>query len=575
MSLMQFLHETEHTMNIDPDTLQNVMDNPQSILFIFDGLDEYKHRENLIKDQSEFNSLNGLKDEMPVTSIYAKLLQKKLLPGATILTTSRPNAVGTLRILNVQFDRVAEILGFTPEKVKSYIDKFCKDNATTASKIWLHIKSNFNLLYLCYIPVNCWIVCSLLYDFIEKHSSSLDSLVLPTTLTDIYKGALRLFLFKHSPEYQQQMSISDYTNDTFSTTIEEVLSKLGKLAIKGMENEQLVFEEVEVQGLENCGLLNCMPSKTNPALGFARASQYCFIHLTLQEFLAAREIAKTYDLNEVVQFINDKATNAKWHLVIQFVAGLLIKHTFEASMCFEDMLCHSLIQGNNKLLLLILKCFYELSNEEAAERAARKLESCKEFSGSITFFDVAIPDCTAIVFVLRHCMTRLVSLSICDSLNFGDYGCSELLKIFVCKVSDSHKHESSHLTVLNLLYNNITDQGVLHLSDSLKSENCHLTQLSLLSNKITDQGVLHLSDALKSENCHLTQLNLSTNQITDQGVLHLSDALKSENCHLTQLNLSTNQITDQGVLHLSDTLKSENCHLNQLKLYSYGITDQG
>ncbi|XP_028514914.1 nucleotide-binding oligomerization domain-containing protein 1-like [Exaiptasia diaphana] len=521
------------------------MDNPQSILFIFDGLDEYKHRENLIKDQSEFNGLNGLKDEMPITAIYAKLLQKKLLPGATILTTSRPNAVGTLKILNVQSVRVVEILGFTPEKVKSYIDRFCKDNATTASKIWLHIESNFNLLYLCYIPVNCWIICSLLYDFIAKHSSSLDSLVLPTTLTDIYKGALRLFLFKHSPKDQQQISISDYTNNTFSTTIEEVLSKLGKLAIKGMENEQLVFEEVEVQGLENCGFLNCMPNKTNPALGFAMASQYCFIHLTLQEFLAAREIAKTDDLNEVVQFINDKAEDHNWYLVIQFVAGLLKKHTFEVSMCFEDMLCHSLIQGNkDDLVLLILKCFYELSNEEAAERAARKLESCKEFSGSITFFDVAIPDCTAIVFVLRHCMTRLVSLSIEYSLDFGDYGCSELMKIFVCKVSDSHKQESSHLTQLDLSCNKITDQGVLHLSDALKSENCHLTQLDL-----------HLSDALKSENCHLTKLDLSENQITDQGVLQLSDALKSENCHLTQLNLNYALKSEETVVQNLDYLE--------------------
>ncbi|XP_028518299.1 NACHT, LRR and PYD domains-containing protein 13-like isoform X2 [Exaiptasia diaphana] len=568
ISLLKFLNEAEHSMNIDPAILRN---KAKSMLFIFDGFDEYKYGENLIKDKLKFSALNGLTDEMPITAVYAKLLQNKLLPGATIVTTSRPNALDTLRMLKEPFDRIAEILGFTPEKVKSYVHKFCKDNETTASKIWQHIESNANLLYLCYIPVNCWIVCSMLDNFIKSHKSSLDTLVLPTTLTDIYKGALRLFLFKHNPEYQQQISISDYTNDTFSTTIEEVLSKLGKLARKGMEEKRLVFEMEEVRGLENCGLLNCMPSKNNPAFGYARASQYCFIHLTLQEFLAAREIAKTNDLNEVVQFINNNATNANWHLVIQFLAGLLQRHAFEVSLCFEEILCKSLIKKVDAgLALLMFKCFYEQNNEEVAARAVTKLESDKEFTGEIELSDcdVTLPDCTAIVFVLRFCETHLYSLKICENDNFGDHGCSELVKIFCSEVSNLGNHDTFNKTDEDICISQ-TNHG-----DELKCGNCYLTQLKLSSNEITDQGVLHLSDALKSENCHLTQLSLSWNQITDQGVLHLSDALKSENCHLTQLNLSYNEISDQGVLHLSDALKSENCHLTQLDLSDNQITDQ-
>ncbi|KXJ08465.1 NACHT, LRR and PYD domains-containing protein 3 [Exaiptasia diaphana] len=367
ISLEQFLNEAENSMNTNPDILQDIHDNPQSILFVFDGLDEYKHHENLIKDQPEFSKLHRLSDEMPATVLYAKLLQKKLLPGATILTTSRPNAVDRPTIFKeLRFERVVEILGFTPEKVKSYIHKFCKENATTESKICHHIESNVNLLYLCYIPVNCWIVCSLLYNFIERNNSRSNNLVLPITLTDIYNGAIRHFLFKQSPDYKQQTFLPDYTNDSFPPEIEKKLSKLGKLARKGLEEKRLVFEKEEVQGLESCGLLNCMPSKENPALGFARASQYCFIHLTLQEFLAAREIAKTNDLNKVVQLISNKAKDANWHLVIQFVAGLLQKRFFEVSTYFEDVLRDSSAINNKHLTLLMFKCIYELNNKKAA-----------------------------------------------------------------------------------------------------------------------------------------------------------------------------------------------------------------
>ncbi|XP_028514912.1 NACHT, LRR and PYD domains-containing protein 3 isoform X1 [Exaiptasia diaphana] len=569
LSFMKFLKEAEYSMNVDSAILQNIQDSRQSILLIFDGLDEFKHREHLIKDQSEFSSLNGLKDEMPISVLYSKLLQKKLFPGATILTTLRPNAVDSLKMLMVYFDRIVEILGFAPNNVKSFVHKFC-NNALTASKIWLHIECNLNLLYLCYIPVNCWIVCSLLHDFIKKHSSSLDSLVLPTTLTDIYKGALRLFLFKHSPEFHQEMSISDYTNDTISSKFEQVLSRLGKLARKGLEEKRLVFEREEVQGLENCGFLNCMPSKENPEFVFPRASQYCFIHLTLQEFLAAREITQAVDIDKIVQLINNKAEDYNWHLVIQFIAGLLQKHAFKVSKYFEDMLCKSLIRRTDRhIVLLILRCFYELNNEEAVMKAASKLEDFTPGEIDLSQSDVTPPDCTAIMFVLRHCGTSLNSLKISDN-KFGDSGCSELVKIFIM-----HGAFECHLTQLDFSGNEITDRGMLHLSDALKSENCHLTKLGLNRNHISDQGVLHLSDALQSENCHLGHLELSSNEITDQSVLYLSAALKSENCHLGHLELSLNEITDQGVLHLSDALKSENCHLTKLNLSDNQITDQG
>ncbi|KAJ7375827.1 hypothetical protein OS493_038577 [Desmophyllum pertusum] len=158
---------------------------------------------------------------MPFSALYVKLVKGKQLPGATVVTTCRPNVVQS--VAGLKFDRKVEIMGFT-----------------------------------------------------TRESSG-----------DYLMG-----------------------NVGFSYRIEETLYQAGSLAKTGIEEMRHLFDSTEVKGMENCGLFNCMPDiKVSP---FRLKSHFCFIHLTLQELLAAREIAKM-EPSDLGNFITSNASDPKWH----------------------------------------------------------------------------------------------------------------------------------------------------------------------------------------------------------------------------------------------------------------------
>jgi len=541
-----------------------MLDNPERVLLVFDGLDEFKHHEDCSKEE-QAQGCNSATEAMPFSALYVKLVKGNQLPGATVLTTCRPNVVQSLERL--KFDRRVEIMGFTPEKVEEYVHKFCTYNAVTVRRIWEHISSNLELLSLCYIPVNSFIVCSFLEKLITLEDQDSGDTALPTTTTEVYEGALRLFIFKHHPEFKGKLLTKEYLmgNATFSDSIEETLTQVGSLAKTGIEERRLVFDSTEVHGMENCGLLNRMPDSEITWLQFR--SHFCFIHLTFQELLAAREITKM-NPNDLSHFLALNVSDPKWHMVIQFVAGLLCGQGSEAVNSFVSLLHNSLtVNWETRQAVLMMKCLHEYKDEAVVERAASELQKDSKFNNRIdlSHCQVTPVDCIAITFFIKH-LRDLTQLSL--SYNFiTDQG--------VLHLCDALKDANCKLAKLDLSGNSITDQGVLHLCAALKDTNCKLAKLDLSDNSITDQGVLHLCAALKDANCKLAELDLSANSITDQGVLHLCAALKDTNCKLAKLDLADNSITDQGVLHLCAALKDANCKLAELDLSGNSITDQG
>ena len=569
ISLKQLLSRVCPDNQIDSDTFQFILDNPDRVLLMFDGLDEFKHHERCLEDERA-EAGNGPTEEMQFSALYVKLVRSKQLAGATVLTTCRTTEVQSVEGLT--FDRKVEIIGFTPDKVHEYVRKFFAHNTQTMDKIWLHISSNPELLSLCYIPVNSFIVCSLLEKWIALDEQDSES-SLPKTTTEVYTGALRLFIFKHHPEFKGKTLTKRYlmgNTGSFSDSVEKMLSQLGSKA--GIEARQLLFDSTQVQGMENCGLLNCLPDREVSPYNYT--SHFCFLHLTLQELLAAREIAKMSP-SDLSTFISTNASDPKWHLVIQFVAGLLRGQQNEAVNTFTSLLLDCLttqlkFEDGRQKTLLMLKCLYEYNDETTVKEAASELELPMNhmFINDMNFSrcQVTPVECTAIVYFVKNLKMR-TKLDLCLN-SIGDQGVSHLC--------DALKNANCKLTKLDLSQNSITDQGVSHLCDALKNANCKLTKLDLWGNSITDQGVSHLCDALKNVNCKLTKLDLSGNSTTDQGVSHLCDALKNVNCKLTKLNLKYNSITDQGVSHLCDTLKTANCKLTKLDLSCINsITDQG
>ena len=570
MSLKQLLSRVCSEASIGSMVFQDMLDNPEKVLLVFDGLDEFKYHRCCLEDERA-QAGNSATEKMPFSALYVKLVKGKQLSGATILKTCRTNVVQSVAGLN--FDRVVEIMGFSPEKVQEYVRKFCGHDSKMVDRVWGHISVHDELLSLCYIPANSFIIASLLEKMIELNEKDKGNF-LPTTYTEVYEGALRLFILKHHPEFKGAPLTKDYLmgNTGFPDSIEETLSQLGSLAKTGIEERRLMFESTEVQTMEDSGLLYRMPDKEVSPFRFT--SYFCFIHLTLQEFLAARLIAKM-NPSDLSDFFAFNYSDPKWHLVIQFVAGLLrgtvenkAVNTFVRFLVdsLTETPSHSLPDQAKETALLMMKCLYEYNIEATIEKAASELQKSKKFNNTVDLSTCRVTpvDCTAIVYFAKHLECPKLNLE-CNSVN--EQG--------VLHLCSALKHVNCSLAELNLSANMIGDKGVSHLCDALKDINCRLTGLDLSVNNITDEGVSHLCEAVKHVNCKLAKLDLSSNNIKDRGLSDMRSALRDVNCNLTDLNLSNNSITDEDLTVLCNALKDVNCKLTLLKLSDNKITDQG
>ena len=297
LSLRDLLTRAETVQRLDDSVFQFVLTDPAKVLLIFDGLDEYSRKEDISaqEDDPTYNYKNNVEEKMPFSVLYYKLATGKLLPGASILTTTRPKAVEYVE--NVTFERTVEIRGFTSENVEDYVQKFCRDSTGAKEKIWEHIKSNTNLFSLCYIPVNCFLVCHCLLQIFLSGSSQL----LPTKITDIYKMTVKMVFFNHNRESYSPEKLGKLKKthmyesfEKFPEELQKLLYRLGQIAFKGTEEGRLLFESSEVEGLEDCGLLHNLPDvQPKRPLNDPPKSQFCFTHLTVQEFFAAKHLVDT------------------------------------------------------------------------------------------------------------------------------------------------------------------------------------------------------------------------------------------------------------------------------------------
>ena len=597
LDLRELLSRSETvSQDLDDEVWNYIITNPTKVLMIFDGIDEFNAKSAISKKDSHFK--NSKEEKMPLHCLYKKIASGKLLEGATVITTSRPTASSYVRQLNP--DRVLEILGFTSEEVEAYVTSFTKEDQNPRAEktaIWEHISTNINLFTLCYVPVNCFIICSCL--------SWLRSLGirLPTKLTEIYSVALKIFYFRHSDKYR----MNEEAHDQFflkpfhelPTECKEEFQRLGKLAFDGIKDGRLLFASKEVEGLEDCGLLHRLPDlPSQDGIGEGKA-QYCFIHLTFQEFLAAKHVVDTMTEEQALhQFITDHIHEGPWQLVVQFVAGSLVDtkkqqfceilmellpmSTFEAeSQLGQDdaqprmtekptaFICWPHGESEANLAVTICKCLYELDIKEQSS-IKRKMKEISFDKVFLVYCNLAPADCRAILHFLKNHDKKFTLFLKANYM--GDLSCLE----FKNWISESDFCRGGcNLVGLSFAVNNITDEGVGYLCKALESEKCSLTVLVLSSNDIGHKGAKLLSDAIKVGNCKLTRLDLEATKIGVEGVEHLIDALKYVNNNLTELNLAFCKIPDKGAEYLSAALKDVHCKLTLLNLAHNFIGDKG
>ena len=606
LSLRDLLARAETVQSLDDAVWDFIKEEPTKVLLIFDGLDEYSRKED-IKAQDDLTYKNCVEETMPVSVLYNKLVEGKLLRGASIITTTRPTAVKC--VLHVHFQRTVEIRGFTLEDVKEYVENFTRGNPEAMEKMWEHIKSNINQFSFCYIPMNCFLICHCLLQIILSESSQAE---LPTKMTDIYKMTVKMFLFNHNREdfslAELERLKSKYMYkpfEKFPENFKQIFNRLGKIAFKGIEEGRLLFESSDVSGLKDCGLLHKLPDLEPKALGDPRKSQFCFTHLTVQEFFAAKHLVDTETNEGIGEFVCKYIDNSTWQVVLQFVAGLLKsssdifikllpeltkKRTELISSKPEELTFWPATRGHN-LALQVCKCLYEI-NDEQQPILQKKIEKIRFNAVDFSRRSLAAIDVAAVLHFLDGAEEVLYINFTKNAL--GDLGANEVKKFIITRerklkqlnlsannltdkaakdLGEALKHSNCKLESLNLGDNNLTDNAAKDLGEALKHSNCKLEKLDLGDNKLTDNAAKDLGEALKHSNCKLESLDLSDNKLTDNAAKDLGEALKHSNCKLESLDLSDNKLTDNAAKDLGEALKHSNCKLESLDLGDNNLTD--
>ena len=579
LSLRDLLAAAETIQSLDDAMWDFIKQQPTKVLLIFDGLDEYSRKEDIKAQEDDPTYKNCVEKKMPFSVLYNKLVEGKLLPGVSILTTTRPTAVKCVR--HVPFQRTVEIRGFTSDDVKEYVKNFTRRNPEAMKKMWEHIKSNINLFSFCYIPMNCFLICHCLLQIILSESSQ----ALPTKMTDIYKMTVKMFLFNHNREGFSPQELarlkSTHTDQPFDKLPEEfqkILNSLGKIAFKGIEEGRLLFESSEVSELEDCGLLHKLPDLKRKALDDPPKSQFCFTHLTVQEFFAAKHLVDTKTNEGIEGFVRNHINDGTWRVVLQFAAGLLkgsgsdifIKLLPESTKKRKSLKSSEpktltywpATKQDEDLAVQVCKCLYEI-NEEQQPVLQNKIEKIKFNAVEFNSHSLAPIDVAAILNFLEN--AEKVSYIDLSANHLGDLSANEVKKFLV--------HGEHKLKLLQLNGNQFTDNAAKDFAAALKHSNCKLESLSLSDNKFTDNAAKDFAAALKHSNCKLESLDLGGKYLTDNAAKAFAAALKHSNCKLESLSLGDNKFNDNAAKDFAAALQHSSCKLKSLYLSANEFTD--
>ena len=541
--------------------------------------------------------------------MFIKLISGRLLPEATILVTSRPTADGIYS--RFSFDRTVEIIGFTSREIEQYVKKFSDNNGKSylKPKIWNHIKSSSDLLNSCYIPVNCWIITTILFEYLENPKNV--ARFLPATLTKLYQAAVTYFDKHHFRNLDGQSS--------------DIAAQIQLTAFEGIENGNLLFASDSFdEQMSKSGLLNKLSNPYSQT-----QQQFCFIHLTIQEFLAAKYVTETFSKPEDVKnFITSHISNGKWHLVLQFIAGLMGKkiRMSQRENCSEWALeLANKVNVNDGILdladnitLCVIKCLREIDDEYIAKEACEKtaMNNVKILVYQPLSFSLSSSDWAAVHFVCQH-MKELIKLDLCllDSLykcgvnvcEILEQRCLRKLKIeankfdmkcifkSLLKSKCALKHECSKLIELDICGDIFTHDCLLALCDFFKKgharflvklfmRECKGSKLSSISTfyeifdyklcpklALLDLSFTQILDKGANVLCarkltSLAQLYLEWCGLSDGCISSICDLLTDETCNLTVLSLRHNiLIGNEGVrLLCKEALVKELCKLKKL-----------
>ncbi|XP_026106952.1 NACHT, LRR and PYD domains-containing protein 3-like [Carassius auratus] len=604
------------------------------LLFILDGLDECRLPLNFEGNET----CRDVTSQVSLDVLLTNLIKGNLLPSALIWITTRPAAA--IKIPPECVDRVTEVQGFNDAQKEEYFRKRFTDG-DLASEIIDNVRQSKTLFIMCHIPVFCWITATVLQNILEekknndvKNDQADDSKTLqkytedtPKTLTQMYTHFLRFQMLQSRQKYDGQ-----YTPDV-SWDKDAILS-LGKLAFHQLQRNNLLFYDTD---LEACGIDVSKASVYSGMCtqifkeerGIILGTTFCFVHLSIQEFIAAlyahlfldickksvfnqHESTEQENKNEtmidLLKTAVDKALESETghlDLFLRFLLGLSL-HTNrpllrglltqqdnndenykEIVQYIKDKLEDKKMSPERSINLFY--CLNELNDQTLVKEIQTQLRE-----GSLSSADLSPAQWSAVAFVLLtseeemeefelqkfkksdESLFRLLEVvkiskrALLNDCNLTDESCSNLAKAL---------GSDNNLIEMNMTKNNLQDSGVKQLciglenimsarplQQSLECKYFDKLFISRLSNcDLTEESCSALASVLSSDSSSLRDLDLSNNDLKDSGIKLLSDGLK-ENCNLKKLRLSNCSVTEEGYKALASALRSNPSHLIELDL---------
>ncbi|KAJ8273811.1 hypothetical protein GJAV_G00105780 [Gymnothorax javanicus] len=609
--------------------IKSINSDEVKVVFIFDGLDECRfpldfQRNEICCDVTESSSVDVL---------LTNLIQGNLLPSALLWITSRPAAANQIPPECVH--QVTEVRGFSDPQKEEYFRKRVRDQEK-ASRIISHIKSSRSLYIMCHIPVFCWISAAVL----ETMLGGAERGDLPKTLTEMYTHFLLIQTRMKNDKYH---GTSETNPKKTSASDTEIILKLGRLAFVQLEKGHLIFYEEDLRessiDIREASVYSGVCTEIfKEECGLHQEKVYCFVHLSIQEYLAAlfvfhscvnenrnvlraegsgphsdrvqlsellrsadphsgrdqlTELHRTADphsdrdqLTELHRTAVDQALQSKnghLDLFLRFLLGLSLGS-------IQTLLGGILTQTGSRSTVP------DPQTGSRSESIKKTVEYIKQRIREESSAERTIN--------LFHCLNELNDASLvkeieefqrsgklsdrklephqCSALAFVLLTSEEVLDQFDLKTYNTSA--AGYQGLVPVIRNcrkailnscDLTDESYEIVASALQSSNSPLRDLDLSNNNLGDSGVKLLCDGLMSPNCKLQTLGLSSNNLGNSGVKRLCDGLMSPNCKLRTLDLSSNNLGDSRVKLLCDGLISPNCKLQTLKLSSNNLGDSG
>ena len=516
----------------------------QGVLWVLDGWDE----------------VSGF---LPQNHIIRKLIQPELsakspLYKSDVIVTSRPISTGGIQ--RYVSHRI-EVLGFTPSEQERYFNECLQGDAEAFIDT---INKYPAVAGSCYLPLNASIYAHLYRCEVES---------LPTTQYEIFSSLICNCIYRYCKKHAYQEIDSIRSLNEVPDVLKEYFSKLCELAYTGVMENTFTFSLSS--NFNTLGLLRGMESLSRSGVEYT----YCFVHMAIQELLAALHMALTMTPTEQESTFHKLFHNPRFNAVLQHFAAitkLKISGLSETIASIVQWYANRRTFEDESFLLALLNCVFEAQDRNLCELI------CREIGNSIVFGNegtLTPMDCNSIgYFISQVCVIhnfdfkiRIMNHSIID-----EHGWKFLAESF-CRFLDPYSYTTAELHLIVTL-NGLTvgDIQAIHraVEEASSNETVQAADHSPIEKESnsTNMIVLHVSNLIKETHA-VTVLNLSWLGFTADGCKHLSEAM-IENTSVEILYLSVNLIQDEGIETLAPFLE-HNTTLKDLYLQGCAITGIG